>query len=54
MSVDEVTKDHVDLSWKKPLDDGGAKLTGFVIEACGPDGVWKEVQHCPPSQTSAR
>jgi len=54
IAVDEITKDHVDLSWKKPMDDGGSKLTGFVIEAAGPDGVWKEVKHCGPNTTSAR
>jgi hypothetical protein len=30
----ETTKNSVTLQWKPPKDDGGAELTGYVIEKC--------------------
>lgn len=35
--VDKITKDSVTLSWKKPNNDGGSKVTGYVIEQRTPD-----------------
>lgn len=30
--MDEVDKDHVVLSWTPPTKDGGARITGYVVE----------------------
>jgi hypothetical protein len=52
--VDSITKDSVGLSWKKPLDDGGAKILGFVVEKKNPDGDWEEILEVSPKETSAQ
>ncbi|KAL7064324.1 hypothetical protein AAHC03_04779 [Spirometra sp. Aus1] len=30
--VDDVDKDHVDISWTAPIKDGGSRITGYVVE----------------------
>ncbi|TGZ63952.1 hypothetical protein CRM22_006631 [Opisthorchis felineus] len=30
--VEDVGKNHVDLSWTKPAKDGGARITGYLVE----------------------
>ncbi|CAF4610984.1 unnamed protein product, partial [Rotaria magnacalcarata] len=46
--VDKITKDSVTLSWKKPLNDGGSKITGYIIEQRTPDSDdWAEVVEIP-------
>lgn len=32
MIFDEVHKDHMVISWKPPLDDGGSAITNYVVE----------------------
>ena len=50
VKVDKVKKDNVALSWKKPVDDGGAPITDYVVEArkispSGHKGDWEPVRH---------
>ncbi|VDK35905.1 unnamed protein product, partial [Dibothriocephalus latus] len=30
--IDDVDKDHVDISWTAPLKDGGSRITGYIVE----------------------
>ena len=32
LKVEEVRADHIKVSWKKPADNGGAEITGYIIE----------------------
>ncbi|XP_041366543.1 twitchin-like isoform X3 [Gigantopelta aegis] len=51
-NVDKITKNSVGLSWDKPKNDGGAKITGYVIEKKKPGEDWMECLSLPASQTS--
>ncbi|KAJ1363943.1 Twitchin [Parelaphostrongylus tenuis] len=46
-------KDHVDLEWTAPTDDGGAPIEGYVIEQKDEHGRWEEVMAVPAGQTAA-
>lgn len=38
---EEIRADHVKLKWKKPKDDGGLPIEGYVIEKMDLDtGAW--------------
>jgi hypothetical protein len=34
---------HVDLAWAAPLDEGGARVTGYVVQLLARDGSWADV-----------
>ncbi|CAF3532318.1 unnamed protein product, partial [Adineta steineri] len=51
--VEKITKDSVTLSWKKPANDGGTRITGYVIEKKPADGRdWTEVAEVPEREHS--
>jgi titin len=41
--IEKITKDSVTLGWKKPLNDGGSRITGYVIEKRTPDRFVDEI-----------
>ncbi|VDN36641.1 unnamed protein product, partial [Cylicostephanus goldi] len=41
--VTDWDKDHADLEWKPPADDGGAAVEEYVIEQKDKHGRWEEV-----------
>lgn len=44
LEVSDVHKDGCTLKWKKPKDDGGEPLEGYLVEKFDPDnGVWLPV-----------
>ena len=36
--VEKVTKDSVTLTWRKPFNDGGSKITGYIVQKRPKDG----------------
>lgn len=46
-------KDHVDLQWVPPKDDGGSPITGYVVEKKDKFGNWEKALDVPPDQTKA-
>ncbi|CAL8090942.1 unnamed protein product [Calicophoron daubneyi] len=32
LKVDDIGKNHIDLSWTRPTKDGGARISGYVVE----------------------
>jgi len=50
--VEEITPNSATLSWTKPVDDGGGKLKGYIVEQKTKDGEWVEVNAVPTKETS--
>lgn len=48
--VEAITRDSVTLSWKRPLDDGGSKITAYIVEKKAIDGQWEEILEVPPKE----
>ncbi|UYV79450.1 unc-22 [Cordylochernes scorpioides] len=47
-------KDHVDLKWSAPANDGGAPITGYVIEKRKKGAYkWQKAKDVPGTQTTA-
>uniref|UniRef100_A0A5K3EN24 non-specific serine/threonine protein kinase n=1 Tax=Mesocestoides corti TaxID=53468 RepID=A0A5K3EN24_MESCO len=44
LNVDKVNKNGAKLSWKKPRNDGGSPITGYVVEKLDSDGNWAPVK----------
>ncbi|KAK6747288.1 hypothetical protein RB195_000476 [Necator americanus] len=51
--VTDWDKDHADLEWKPPADDGGAPIEEYIIEQKDKHGRWEEVMTVPAGQTQA-
>uniref|UniRef100_A0A915Q578 non-specific serine/threonine protein kinase n=1 Tax=Setaria digitata TaxID=48799 RepID=A0A915Q578_9BILA len=52
--VTDWDKDHVDLEWTPPTNDGGASIEGYVIEMKEKFApFWKEVKEVLPNQLTA-
>lgn len=52
-NVDKITKNSVDLSWNKPVSEGGAKPTGYVVEKKKKGEDWMECASVPGTATAA-
>ncbi|PSN48991.1 hypothetical protein C0J52_03867 [Blattella germanica] len=46
-------KDHVDLKWTPPKDDGGSPITGYIVEKKDKYGQWEKALEVPAGQTTA-
>lgn len=46
-------KDHADLQWTPPLNDGGAPIEKYVIEKKTASGDWEYAEEVPADQTNA-
>ncbi|KAK6047922.1 fibronectin type III domain protein [Cooperia oncophora] len=51
--VTDWDKDHADLEWKPPADDGGAPIEEYVIEQKDKHGRWEPVMTVPADKTTA-
>lgn len=53
MEFVDVDKDHCEVAWEKPEDDGGAPLEGYIVERREKqDKDWHVVGHTPAETTA--
>ena len=50
--VDKITKDSVTLTWRKPFNDGGSKITGYIVQKRPKNGKdWENATKYPCPDT---
>ncbi|XP_013148822.1 PREDICTED: twitchin isoform X2 [Papilio polytes] len=52
-SVTDWDKDHVDLKWTPPKEDGGAPIEGYIVEKKDKFGNWEKALEVPAGKTTA-
>ena len=51
LEATEIRSDHITVKWKKPKDDGGSDITGYVLEKMDMDtGRWIPAGEVGPSE----
>lgn len=48
--MDKFNKDSVDLSWQKPIKDGGKKPSAYIIQKKSKGGDWEQCKEVPGSE----
>ncbi|VVC89475.1 unnamed protein product [Leptidea sinapis] len=51
-TVTDWDKDHVDLKWTPPKEDGGAPIEGYVVEKKDKFGNWEKALEVPADKTN--
>ncbi|RWS00286.1 twitchin-like protein, partial [Dinothrombium tinctorium] len=54
IEIEDYSENHVDLKWKPPLDDGGAPITGYIIEKKEKFGNWEPCLKTDNAATKAK
>ncbi|XP_055331451.1 twitchin-like isoform X3 [Paramacrobiotus metropolitanus] len=55
LEYSDVTANQIKLSWKKPLDNNGGEISGYVVEKCQVGtGVWEKVGISPTEKMTVK